>query len=57
MSPQPMASRVAGEAQRTSAADYRTGPLGRLARLALAAAAALALASILDEGGAVGFRL
>lgn len=37
-------------------ATDRTGPLGRLARLALATVAALSLASIVDQGGVVGFR-
>ena len=57
MSPPPMASRVAGDAARPSAAGTdRTGPLGRLARLILAAAMGLSLASIVDQGGVVGFR-
>ena len=34
----------------------RTGPIGRLARLLLAAAAGLALASIVDQGGVAVFR-
>src|ERR671933_1420269 len=54
---QSMSPRVAGEAPWASAAGAdRTGPLGRLARLGLAAVAGLSLASIVDEGGAVGFR-
>ena len=57
MRPHAMSSRVTGGAPRPSAAGAdRTGPLGRLARLALAAAMGLALASLLDQGGAAGFR-
>lgn len=47
---------ITDPAAHTSAAAYRTGPIGRLARLVLAAAMGLSLSSILDEGGAVGFR-
>lgn len=35
---------------------YRTGPVGRAARVVLAGVAVLALASILDEDGVTGFR-
>ena len=40
----------------SAASAVRTGPLGRLVRLVLAAAAGLFLASIVDQGGVVGFR-
>lgn len=57
MRPQAVGSRGAGTATCAGAAGSdRTGPLGRLARLILAAAAGIALASIVDEGGAAGFR-
>jgi hypothetical protein len=41
---------------RTVAARFRTGPLGRLVRLGWAAAAALALVSIVDARGSARFR-
>ena len=57
MKPQASRTRGVGHAPRTRAAGtYRTGPLGRLARLVLAAGLGLSLASVLDQGGAAGFR-
>jgi hypothetical protein len=57
MRAQDTSSHVTDHASRPSAAGAdRTGPLGRLARLIVAAAAGLFLSSILDEGGIVGFR-
>ena len=41
---------------RTLAARFRTGPIGRLVRLGWAAAAALALVSIVDARGSARFR-
>ncbi len=49
----PITTQAAGV---TAPGTYRTGPLGRLARLTLAAVAGLSLSSIVDEGGIVGFR-
>ena len=49
----PVTTQTAG---RTAAGTYRTGPIGRLARLTLAAVLGLSLSSIVDEGGIVGFR-
>ena len=49
-------SRAVGQAPRGAAGTDRTGPVGRLARLVLAAGLGLSLASVLDQGGRVGFR-
>ena len=57
MKSQTTSSQAMGHAPRTSAARTdRTGPIGRLARLILAAGLGLSLASVVDQGGVVGFR-
>src|SRR3712207_860967 len=56
MSPQTTSSQAVGQAPRGAPAADRTGPIGRLARLILAAGLGLSLASVVDQGGVVGFR-